>query len=73
MVFNVTTVPSMALSEIVGPIPGILKLIGVDPTRRENLLRGFDDCAKPGEMDLVIGRPGAGCSTFLRTIAPWLH
>jgi len=25
--------------------------------------------AKPGEMVFVLGRPGAGCSTFLKTIA----
>ncbi len=49
----------------------ILKLFGVDPAKRKtrDLLQGFNGCAKPGEMVLVIGRPGAGCSTFLKTIA----
>lgn len=25
-------------------------------------------CVRPGEMLLVLGRPGSGCSTFLKTI-----
>jgi ABC-type transport system involved in cytochrome c biogenesis ATPase subunit len=33
------------------------------------LLSGFTGIAKPGELVLVLGRPGSGCSTFLRTIA----
>lgn len=33
------------------------------------LLEGFTGLAKPGEMVLVLGRPGAGCSTFLKTIS----
>jgi ATP-binding cassette, subfamily G (WHITE), member 2, SNQ2 len=28
----------------------------------------FNGCAKPGEMVLVLGRPGSGCTTFLKTI-----
>jgi ATP-binding cassette, subfamily G (WHITE), member 2, SNQ2 len=33
------------------------------------ILNGFSGIVKPGEMLLVLGRPGSGCSTFLRTIA----
>lgn len=29
----------------------------------------FNGCLKPGEMCLVLGRPGSGCTTFLKTIA----
>ncbi|KAI0481005.1 ABC-2 type transporter [Xylariaceae sp. FL0804] len=36
------------------------------PPVRE-LLSNFDGCVRPGEMLLVLGRPGAGCSTFLKT------
>lgn len=32
------------------------------------LIDGFSGCIKPGEMLLVLGRPGAGCSTFLKVI-----
>jgi len=33
------------------------------------LLNGFSGCIKPGEMLLVLGRPGSGCSTFLKALA----
>ncbi len=68
---NVPTIPSMALFEVIGPIFGILKLFGFDPTKNKtrDLLQGFTGSAKPREMVLVIGRPGSGCSTFLKTIA----
>lgn len=33
------------------------------------LIRDFTGVVRPGEMMLVLGRPGAGCSTFLRVIA----
>ncbi|KAI9697387.1 MAG: hypothetical protein M1836_004665 [Candelina mexicana] len=37
------------------------------PTR--DLIHDFSGVIRNGEMMLVLGRPGAGCSTFLRTIA----
>ncbi|ORY86958.1 ABC drug exporter AtrF [Protomyces lactucae-debilis] len=37
------------------------------PTRP--ILRDFDGFVKNGEMLLVLGRPGAGCSTMLRAVA----
>ncbi|KAJ8147684.1 hypothetical protein LV155_008384 [Aspergillus fumigatus] len=33
------------------------------------LIRDFSGVARTGEIMLVLGRPGAGCSTFLRTVA----
>ncbi|KAI0016576.1 ABC drug exporter AtrF [Xylariomycetidae sp. FL0641] len=39
---------------------------GGKPPIRE-ILSGFDGCVRPGEMLLVLGRPGAGCTTFLKT------
>ncbi|WKT52709.1 AAA ATPase domain [Fusarium oxysporum f. sp. vasinfectum] len=35
----------------------------------KTILNGFSGVVKPGEMLLVLGRPGSGCSTFLRTVA----
>lgn len=32
------------------------------------ILNRFNGVAKPGEMILVLGRPGSGCSTFLKTV-----
>uniref|UniRef100_A0A0W0F6H9 Putative hba2 n=1 Tax=Moniliophthora roreri TaxID=221103 RepID=A0A0W0F6H9_MONRR len=37
------------------------------PTK--NILEGFEGVVKPGEMLLVLGRPGAGCSSFLKTLS----
>ncbi|OSX63435.1 hypothetical protein POSPLADRAFT_1074039 [Postia placenta MAD-698-R-SB12] len=34
-----------------------------------DILSGFEGCVRPGEMLLVLGRPGAGCSSLLRTLA----
>jgi ATP-binding cassette, subfamily G (WHITE), member 2, PDR len=33
------------------------------------ILRDFNGFLTPGEMLIVLGRPGSGCSTFLKTIA----
>ncbi|KAE8372774.1 ABC-2 type transporter-domain-containing protein [Aspergillus bertholletiae] len=32
------------------------------------ILDDFTGCVRPGEMLLVLGRPGSGCSTFLKVI-----
>jgi ATP-binding cassette, subfamily G (WHITE), member 2, SNQ2 len=37
------------------------------PTR--DLIRDFSGIVRDGEMMLVLGRPGSGCSTFLKAIA----
>ncbi|RSL98617.1 hypothetical protein CDV31_012519 [Fusarium ambrosium] len=34
-----------------------------------NILQGFDGIVEPGEMLLVLGPPGSGCSTLLKTLA----
>jgi ABC-type multidrug transport system ATPase subunit len=41
---------------------------GKHPPVRD-LLHDFSGAIREGEMMLVLGRPGAGCSTFLKTIA----
>ena len=45
---------------------GPRKAAGKPPVR--TLLDDFSGCIRPGEMILVLGRPGAGCSTFLKMI-----
>ncbi|KAF2716971.1 hypothetical protein K431DRAFT_316157 [Polychaeton citri CBS 116435] len=37
------------------------------PTR--TLINDFTGCVRDGEMMLVLGRPGAGCSTFLKAVS----
>lgn len=40
---------------------------GKPPVR--TILDGFTGSVRPGEMLLVLGRPGSGCSTFLKVLA----
>lgn len=45
-------------------------VLGVGKKGREfDILKDFKGVAKPGEMVLVLGRPGSGCTTFLKVIA----
>jgi len=39
----------------------------------KQILRNFNGLMKSGEMLIVLGRPGSGCSTFLKTIAGEMH
>ncbi len=52
-------------------VPGtIMSILGNGKKGREfNILKGFRGVAKPGEMVLVLGRPGSGCTTFLKVLA----
>lgn len=47
-----------------------MSLFGLGKKGREvRLLNDFRGVVAPGEMVLVLGRPGSGCSTFLKVIA----
>ncbi|GAC74993.1 pleiotropic drug resistance proteins [Moesziomyces antarcticus T-34] len=37
----------------------------------KTIIDNFEGCVKPGEMLLVLGRPGAGCTSFLKSIASY--
>ena len=37
------------------------------------ILNGFDGLLQPGELLIVLGRPGSGCSTLLKTMCGELH
>ncbi|KAL2871009.1 putative ABC transporter [Aspergillus lucknowensis] len=43
------------------------------PSPLRTILRDFTGCVRPGEMLLVLGRPGSGCSTFLKAIGNQRH
>ena len=46
------------------------QILGLGNKGRElDILKGFEGVLKPGEMCLVLGRPGSGCTTFLKVIA----
>ena len=47
----------------------LASIIGHSPKRKVDILRGCDGLVRAGEMLLVLGRPGSGCSTLLKTLA----
>lgn len=49
------------------------KLFGLGKPRRIDILRDFDGLVKSGEMLVVLGPPGSGCSTFLKTLTGETH
>ncbi|KAF1969389.1 hypothetical protein BU23DRAFT_240612 [Bimuria novae-zelandiae CBS 107.79] len=45
----------------------IQSILGLGKKGREfDILKDFNGVVKPGEMCLVLGRPGSGCTTFLK-------
>ncbi|KAF2866969.1 ABC-transporter extracellular N-terminal-domain-containing protein [Massariosphaeria phaeospora] len=53
--------------------PGLVKRIMGDRGRKINILRSVDGLVEAGEMLVVLGPPGSGCSTFLKTITGETH
>jgi len=48
----------------------LMHIFGYGRKGREfDILKNFRGVAKPGEMVLVLGRPGSGCTSFLKIIA----
>lgn len=82
LVFKNLTVKGMGLGAALQPtlsgpflaLPRLLKgLLGGKKAGRKppvrTILNDFTGCVRPGEMLLVLGRPGSGCSTFLKVLA----
>ena len=84
LVFKDLTVKGMGLGAALQPtlgdtfmgLPRLLKSLftrgpkratGKPPIR--TILNNFTGSVRPGEMLLVLGRPGSGCSTFLKVLA----
>lgn len=40
---------------------------------QKQILRNFDGVLQSGELLIVLGRPGSGCSTFLKSLSGQLH
>ncbi|KAG1857398.1 ABC-2 type transporter-domain-containing protein [Suillus subalutaceus] len=51
------------------PSTFLRKIRGIFHPSIRDILSGFDGMVSSGEMLLVLGRPGSGCSTFLKTLA----
>ncbi|ETN39195.1 uncharacterized protein HMPREF1541_05418 [Cyphellophora europaea CBS 101466] len=50
-------------------LPSLVARLAGAKRRRLDILRGVEGLVKPGEMLCVLGPPGSGCSTLLKTIA----
>lgn len=53
--------------------PALFKKLKGDKGRKIDILRGVDGLVEAGEMLVVLGPPGSGCSTFLKTITGETH
>ena len=49
------------------------KLLGISKPRRIDILRNLEGVVNSGEMLVVLGPPGAGCTTFLKTLTGETH
>ncbi|GAB1523182.1 hypothetical protein RhiTH_006313 [Rhizoctonia solani] len=54
---------------MVSPIQWVHKLSELRHPPVKDILTGFTGTVKSGEMLLVLGSPGSGCSTFLKVLA----
>ncbi|KAF9022747.1 ABC transporter protein [Hymenopellis radicata] len=54
-------------------IPGMFGGLFGNRGRRIDILRDFEGLVKAGEMLVVLGRPGSGCTTLLKSIAGETH
>lgn len=55
--------------QVVGAVKKVFKM----GQTRIDILRNFEGLVESGEMLVVLGPPGSGCSTFLKTIAGETH
>jgi len=53
--------------------PGLFKRLRGDKGRKIDILQNCDGLVEAGEMLVVLGPPGSGCSTFLKTITGETH
>lgn len=53
--------------------PGLIKRLRGDKGRKIDILQSLDGLVEAGEMLVVLGPPGSGCSTFLKTITGETH
>lgn len=53
--------------------PGLARKLMGNKGRKINILQNLDGVVEAGEMLVVLGPPGSGCSTFLKTIAGETH
>ena len=66
----VPTFPDAFTDWVLFPFRQVMTLLPLRASGKDvSILQNFRGVVKPGEMVLVLGRPGAGCTTFLKVIA----
>ncbi|EAW15031.1 putative ABC multidrug transporter [Aspergillus clavatus NRRL 1] len=63
----------MSVGNALLKVPTMLRQALGGKKQRINILRDIEGLVLPGELLCVLGPPGSGCSTFLRTIAGETH
>jgi ABC-type glutathione transport system ATPase component len=51
------------------PLRAVSRIFGRQDTTQVDILHGFEGVVADGEMLAVLGRPGSGCTTLLKTLA----
>ncbi|XP_006455063.1 hypothetical protein AGABI2DRAFT_121012 [Agaricus bisporus var. bisporus H97] len=59
----------MTLGSIFNPLNLIRSIQSIRHPHLRNILTNFEGVVRPGEMLLVLGRPGSGCTTLLKMLA----
>ncbi|KAI3275866.1 hypothetical protein CBS147309_3602 [Penicillium roqueforti] len=69
------TVLSALLYPIAYPVKRLMSIVGNKKPHndRRTILHGFNGILNSGELLLVLGRPGSGCSTFLKSLCGYLE
>jgi ATP-binding cassette subfamily G (WHITE) protein 2 (SNQ2) len=67
---NIRNFSSAVIEQFLLPALSVLGLFGYKPfaSKPRTILHKNSGVLRPGEMCLVLGRPGSGCSTFLKSI-----
>lgn len=70
MKINIRNFLSAIIEQFLMPVLMVLGWFGYKPfaPKPKTILHSSSGVLKPGEMCLVLGRPGSGCSTFLKSI-----
>lgn len=71
MKMHIRNFSNAIMEQFMMPVIKVMGLVGYNPfaPKPKVILYPNSGVLKPGEMCLVLGRPGAGCSTFLKAIA----
>ncbi|KAI1284150.1 P-loop containing nucleoside triphosphate hydrolase protein [Xylaria sp. FL0933] len=68
-IMNTSKYQATFISYPLGLIRSLAQLLGLRQVERVKILNEFNGLIRAGDMLLVLGRPGSGCSTFLKALA----